>query len=123
MWLGILMLAIAIGAFREAVLIPALGKPSGLILSGVLLSSLILAFAYVTLPWSGRAPASSYAAIGIAWLSLTLVFEFTFGRIVQGKSWSQLFEAYIFRDGNVWPVVLLVTAVAPYVAARIRGWT
>lgn len=121
-WLGILALAIANGALREAVLIPTLGKPPGLIISGALLSGLILAVSYCALPWFGRAPPASYAAIGLGWFCLTLVFEFTFGHLIQGKPWSQLFEAYTFKDGNMWSVVLLVTAVAPYVGARIRGW-
>lgn len=121
-WLGILVLAIINGTLREAILIPALGKPSGLMLSGVLLSGFILAVAYFALPWFGRMAAAGYAVIGIGWLGLTLAFELTFGRIIQGKPWPQLLEAYMFRDGNIWPVVLLVVAVAPYVAAKIRGW-
>lgn len=121
-WLGILVLAIANGTLRETVLIPALGKSPGFILSGVLLSGLILVVAHFALPWFGRAPVANYAAIGLGWLCLTLTFEFTFGQLVQGKPWSQLLEAYTFKDGNIWSVVLLITAVAPYVAARIRGW-
>lgn len=121
-WLCILMLAIANGALREAVLVPMIGKPSGFILSGILLSGLIFAVTYLVLPWIGRAPVASYIGIGIGWLCLTLVFEFTFGYIIQEKSWPQLVEAYMFRSGNIWPIVLLVTAVAPYLAARIRGW-
>ena len=121
-WLGILMLAIANGALREAVLIPELGKLPGLILSGILLSGVIIAVAYFTLPWIGRAPVASYAVIGMGWLCLTIIFEFTFGHIVQGKPWSQLFEPYMFRGGNIWPIVLLAAAVAPYAAARIMGW-
>ena len=76
-WLGILVLAIANGTLREAILIPALGRPSGLILSGVLLSGVILAVAYLALPWLGRAPVATYVAIGLGWLCLTLTFEFT----------------------------------------------
>jgi hypothetical protein len=121
-WLGILVLAIANGTLREVVLIPAMVKRSGLILSGVLLSGLILTVAYFALPWIGRVPVASYAAIGFGWLCLTLAFEFTFGRLIQGKPWSQLLEAYTFKEGNVWSVVLLITALAPYLAARIRGW-
>lgn len=121
-WLGILVLAVANGAFREAVLLPALGKPAGLVLSGVLLSGLILVLAYLALPWFGRAPISRDFAIGSGWLCLTLAFEFAFGHLIQDKPWSQLVEAYTFKDGNIWPVVLLVTAAAPYVSARIRGW-
>ena len=121
-WLGILVLAIANGLLREAVLIPALGKPAGLLLSGALLSGAILVVAYFALPWFGRASVASYAAIGLGWLCLTLVFEFSFGHLIQGKSWSQLLEAYTFKDGNIWSLVLLVTVVAPYAAAKIRAW-
>lgn len=121
-WLGILLLAIANGALREAVIIPVLGKLPGLIVSGVFLSGLIFAVAYFALPWFGRTPTLSYAAIGMGWLCLTLLFEFTFGHIIQGKPWPQLLEAYTFKDGNIWPIVLFVALVAPYVAARIRGW-
>ena len=122
-WLGILVLAVANGMLREAMLIPVLGKPPGLILSGVLLSGLILLVAYFVLPWFGRTSIASYATIGLGWLCLTLAFEFAFGYLIQGKPWSQLLEAYTFKDGNIWPVVLLITAIAPYTAARIKGWT
>lgn len=58
--------------------------------------------------------------IGFCWLILTLAFEFSFG-LWQGKSWQVLVEAYAFKEGNIWPVVLLVTVLAPYLAARLRG--
>jgi hypothetical protein len=51
-----------------------------------------------------------------------VAFEFTFGRLVQGKPWPQLLEAYTFKDGNIWPLVLLVTTLAPWIAARLRKW-
>lgn len=121
-WLGILVLAIANGTLREAVLIPALGKAPGLILSGVLLCATIFAVAYFALPWFRLAPGASYAAVGLGWLCLTLTFEFTFGHFILGKPWSRILEAYTFKDGNVWPLVLVVTAVAPYLAAKFRGW-
>ncbi|MFZ1548125.1 MAG: hypothetical protein WAT12_13670 [Candidatus Nitrotoga sp.] len=121
-WLSILVLAIANGTLREAILIPTLGKPPGLILSGALLSGTILAVAYIALPWLGRASVARYVVIGLGWLCLTLAFEFTFGRLIQGKPWSQILEAYTFKDGNIWPLVLLITAIAPCVAAKFRGW-
>lgn len=121
-WFGIVVLAIANGAFREAVLIPFTGAPGGLMLSGVLLSSLILGITYFSLPWFGRLPVSGYLAIGVGWLCLTLAFEFGFGRFVLGKPWPELFEAYRFTGGNIWPIVLLVTALSPYIAARFREW-
>jgi hypothetical protein len=121
-WFVVLVMAIANGMLREAVLIPVLGGVPGLILSGVLLSALILAVVYFSLPWFGQAPVARYIALGLSWLCLTLVFEFTFGCLIQGKPCSELLEAYTFKGGNIWPIVLLTVAAAPYVAARIRGW-
>ncbi len=120
-WLGILALAVANGIFREAVLIPRLGTPSALVLSGLLLATLILGIAYLSLPWLGTRQPPYLLGVGFGWLGLTLVFEFSFG-LWQGKSWPVLLEAYTFKDGNVWPLVLAVVALAPYVAARLRGW-
>jgi hypothetical protein len=119
-WFGILVAAIANGAFREGVLIPQLGKTPGLILSGVLLSTLIVLVTWLALPWLGATAPPQLIRIGIAWLLLTLVFEFSFGRL-RGKSWDDILAAYSFADGNLWPIVLLVTAAAPYIAGRLRG--
>ena len=121
-WLGILALAIANGALRESVLAPMLGRQPALLASGILLSVVILAVAYGSLPWLGAASVANCIGVGLGWLGLTLAFELTFGHLVQGRPWADLLDAYTFRDGNLWPVVLLVTAVAPCVAARIRGW-
>ena len=121
-WFGILVLAIVNGMLRDVVLIPVLGHAQGFILSGVILSALILAVAYISLPWFGPAPMARYIALGLGWLFLTLVFEFTFGRLIQGKPWPELLEEYTFKGGNIWPVVLLAVAASPYIAARIRGW-
>ncbi len=120
-WLIILGLAVANGALREAVLIPALGKPSGLVLSGVLLSSLVALVAYGLVRVKQDVTVSQGLLIGILWLSLTLTFEFTFGRYVAHQSWAELLDAYTFKDGNIWPVVLVVTLLAPTAAALFHA--
>lgn len=120
-WLVILGSAVANGALREAFLIPWIGKTAGLIASGLLLSVLIVAITFAVFPWLGANRISQLLAVGFGWLALTLVFEFSFGRL-QGKSWPTILEAYTFKDGNIWPVVLLVTLAAPYIASRLRGW-
>lgn len=119
-WTGILMLAVFNGALREAVLIPKLGTAAGLVLSGLLLSVLILAVAYLSLPWLGARCFVELVGVGLGWLALTLVFEFSFG-LWQGKSWEVMFEVYTFKGGNIWTIVLVVTALAPYLAAKLRG--
>ena len=120
-WLAILMLAMANGFLREFVLMPRLGNPASLVLSGLLLSALILGVTYLSVPWLQPRGSAQYWLVGFGWLALTLVFEFSFG-LGQGKSWSVMLEACSFKGGNLWPVVLAVTALAPYLAAKLRGW-
>ena len=120
-WVAILGLAIANGIFREVFLTRNFGEAAGLVGSGVLLSCLIVFVTYLSLPWLGVLGGSQLIGIGLMWLVLTLVFESSFG-LAQGKPLSVLLEAYSFEGGNIWPLVLLVTALAPWLAAKVRGW-
>lgn len=120
-WVGILILAIANGLLRESVLLPTFGTPAALVLSGLILSALILVVAYLSLPWLQVNSNAQLFLVGISWLALTLVFEFSFG-LWQGESWPELLEAYSFKDGNIWLVVLLVTTLSPYIAGKLRVW-
>jgi hypothetical protein len=43
------------------------------------------------------------------------------GMFLLGKSWHTMLQAYTFTNGNIWPLVLLVTGAAPYMAAKFRG--
>lgn len=78
-WTGILVLAVLNGALREAILIPKPGMSAGLVVSGVILSALIIVVAYLSLPWPGAHRPTELVGIGLGWLALTLVFEFSFG--------------------------------------------
>jgi len=121
LWLVILALAILNGAMREKLLVPFLGSYPGLFLSGTILSLCIFIVAYFAAAWYGRLTSRQWLLLGLFWLLLTVVFEFSFGRFVLHKTWVELFAAYSFRGGNIWPVVLVVTGTAPWIAARIRG--
>jgi hypothetical protein len=121
LWIAIVVLAILNGALREKMLIPAIGTFAGLVASGIILSICIVSVAFFTAPWYSPLPSSQYWLIGLFWLLLTLLFEFSFGRFVQHKDWAQLLQAYTFKGGNIWPVVLAVTFLSPWLAARLRG--
>jgi len=114
------MFAVVNGAFRETVLVPNLGKPVALVLSGLLLSLIILILTFVLAPWMRLDTRARCLFVGILWVLLTLVFEFGFG-LMQGRSLQDMLEAYTFKDDNLWPLVLLVTFFAPSIAARLRG--
>lgn len=120
-WLFILVCAVLNGAFREAVLLPRLGAPTGFVASGVLLSVFIVVVSITFIRWLGPLNTSQSLRVGFFWLCLTLAFEFGFGRLEQHRGWSELLDAYTFKDGNLWPLVLVVIFFAPLVASRFRA--
>lgn len=121
-WAVILVLAMLNGVLREALLIPMFGSAPGVVVSGLFLCGLILAVTwFLLLPWLGVRSSSHFLLIGFGWLILTLIFEFSFG-LLRGKTMAEILAAYTFKNGNVWPAVLLVTAAAPWLAAKLRGW-
>lgn len=122
LWSAILVLAILNGALREKVLIPASGSFAGLIASGIILSIGIFLAAFAAVPWYGPLTSRQWLLVGLFWLLLTLVFEFSFGRFAQHKTWAESLDAYSFRGGNIWPIVLVTTLISPWLSAKIRGF-
>ncbi|HEX5093969.1 MAG TPA: hypothetical protein VFV84_14895, partial [Burkholderiales bacterium] len=120
LWLLILVFAVANGGVREAVLLKAFARDTAFTVSGLLLVACILAIAILSIPWLGRLTYPQYALVGGLWLLLTLAFEFGFGLLVRGGTLDSLLDAYRFKDGNIWPVVLVVVAIAPTIAALVR---
>lgn len=120
-WLVLVVVAIGNGLVREAVLAPLAGAASALPLSGVLLSLLIFLVAFVTVPWIGAVRPAVYASIGLLWVALTLAFEFGFGHYLAGKPWDELTGVVDITSGNLFLMVLAVSAASPWLAARSRG--
>jgi hypothetical protein len=118
-WLAILLLAMANGALREALLIPSLGLHSGTALSGLLLIGAVFVVAIALVLW-GKPHRTHAWRIGVGWFLATLVFEFGFG-LARGKSWSEILAPYTFKDANLWPLVLVAVLVAPYLCLRMFG--
>ena len=121
LWLAILALAILNGLLREKALVPAFGNFAGLIASGSILSICIFLVAFTSAPCYGPLTSRQWLLVGLFWFLLTVVFEFSFGRVAQQKTWVELFDAYTFREGNIWPIVLITTFISPWLAAKLRG--
>ncbi|HTD71704.1 MAG TPA: hypothetical protein VK647_14750 [Gemmatimonadales bacterium] len=119
-WFTLLLVAVANGGFRQALLIPRFGPHPGHIVSTGMLCAGILIVTFLAIPWIHPASRGDTIAVGLAWLALTLAFEFGFGR-ARGKPWAELLAAYDVLKGRIWVLVLVTTAVAPYLAARARG--
>ncbi|MCM2311096.1 MAG: hypothetical protein NDI84_06790 [Steroidobacteraceae bacterium] len=121
-WAAILAFAICNGALRDLVLVDAIGQVQARFLSGIVLCVAILAVAALAAPWFGALAPRFRWYLGGLWLVLTLGFEIAVG-YAQHHSWQRLLDAYTLQGGNLWPLVLLTTFIAPWAGARIRGVT
>jgi len=102
------------------VLLPNLSTQIALVVSGILVSLMIVLVVLACSRWLRLTTPSRCSMIWALWPTLTLVFGFGFGHVVQGKTLSELLDAYTFKDANIGPVVLLVTFFAPFPAGRVR---
>ena len=120
-WLVIVVAAIFNGVFREKVLVPVIGSGFAIPLSGVLLAILVFLIAFVSISFIGSSVAKTYLWIGFLWVVLTLSFELLFGHFIVGKAWREIMQIFNIQKGDLFIVVLFVTAISPWVAAKARG--
>ena len=116
-WCLIIPLAILNGGLREMVLVK-LGR-AALPLSGVLLSACILAVALWLIPKIKGCTRGDYLAFGALWFVLTNGFDLRMN-LAEGGGLSELLALYDVTTGNLWLLVVIVTALAPYLAAKWR---
>lgn len=112
-WCSFAMLAILNGVLRVEVVAPRIGEAAAHLLATVLLCTAIVAVTWLTLPWIGIASPVAARRLGLAWLLLTLAFEFLAGHFVFGHSWARLLADYNVLRGRVWVLVLLTAFAAP----------
>jgi hypothetical protein len=120
-WFGLLTIAVLNGGFREAVLVPRLGRGVSQAVSTVLLSALILAAGWTAIPWIAPRSLQEAWTIGVLWVALTLAFEFLAGHFLFGKPWQELLADYNIFEGRIWVMVLIVTLMTPIVAFTRQG--
>ncbi|NYT19033.1 MAG: hypothetical protein GKC08_01900 [Methanosarcinales archaeon] len=89
----------------------------------------IFGVTYVFQKHSGVSGTSvQFIYVGLMWLRLTVSFEFLFGHFVIGYSWERLLYDYNIFEGRIWLLVLIVTAISPWLVNRIlsesqaRSW-
>jgi hypothetical protein len=111
--------AILNGIAREKLITPVVGDQAAHAVSSVILSLLIFLVTLFVIPWFRVSKASRLWLLGLFWLSLTVAFEFLYGRFSLGLSWRKLLDDYNLLKGRLWPLVLVTTLVSPRITARI----
>ncbi|MCD4811491.1 hypothetical protein K8R14_02695 [bacterium] len=120
-WLLIVVAAILNGVFREKVIVPVVSADLVLPLSGVLLSILVFLITLISITIIGSSEQKIYFIVGLFWVILTLSFEFLLGHFVVGKPWKEIIQVLNIWKGDLFIVVLFVTAISPWIAAKVRG--
>ena len=119
-WSGLVAAALVIGSLRALVTQPLVGETAARQLATILLLGLLFSYQW----WLSRLapiPTRRQALfIGAAWMSMTLVFELSFGRFVEHLDWSTLLADYDVTNGRIWVLVPMWLLVGP---ATIRSWT
>lgn len=119
-WCALLLLAFINGAAREAWLEHHFDEETAHVLGTLLLCVWILAAVWWLAPWLRIATERQALRTGLAWVALTLAAESLVGHYLLGQPWSALLDGADLKDGHIWPLVLIVTAVSPWLAWRGR---
>lgn len=120
-WLPMVLIAVGNGAFREAWLLKKFGEHRARQISTLVLVALFAVYIGMVVRIWPIASAQQAAGIGLAWLLLTLAFEFLLGRFVSGLSWRQMLAEYNLARGRLWALVPTWVTIAPYVFHRLSA--
>ena len=120
-WFVIVIAAILNGTFREKILVPVIGSSMALPVSGILLAVLVFLVAFMLVSSIGSSETKVYILLGLFWVLLTLSFEFLFGHFIVGRSWHEIMQVFNVKKGDLFIVVLAITGISPWLAAKARG--
>ena len=119
-WFVMIFVAIFNAILREAIYASYLDSLAAHQLSSV---TAVLLFFLVTWAFNMKWPFQSNRQaiiVGIIWVILTPIFEFSFGLFVMGHPLDYLLNDYNLLAGRVWGLVLLSILFIPLVVYKIR---
>jgi hypothetical protein len=120
-WLIFIVAESLNGTLRMLWLVPSLGDPWAHQISFVIGALLVLAIATLFVPWLRASRITELLNVGLLWLLLTLGFEICLGRFILGYSWERIAADYNLLNGGLMPIGLVLLALAPLIAAKVRG--
>jgi hypothetical protein len=118
-WALIALVETAHGVLRGLFLVPAVGEAAAQRIGFMVGSALVLAVAVLCSRWLGaRTPAAQFKT-GLLWMLLMLGFELLIGRL-RGFGWARIAAEFDPSQGGPMLLGLLLMALAPWLAARMR---
>ena len=113
-------IAILNGIFRESVLAKTLSELRAHQIS--CLTGVLLFFGYtwlLSIKWPLQSTGQA-VSVGLVWLILTVLFEFSFGHYLAHHSWERLLQDYSILAGRLWVFVLVAVTFLPLIVFKIR---
>ena len=118
-WLLMMAIETIHGVLRNLFLVPVIGDVGSRQIGVLIGSALILGVAILTIGWIHPTSELSLLTIGAMWLALTLAFEIGLGRAL-GRPWESMLADYDLSRGGLLSIGMVVLALSPWIAARIR---
>ena len=120
-WLPGIVIAIGNGSLRQFVYTLYFNELGAHQLSALSFIILFGIYVWLIIPRLKLGSPAEAIYVGVLWLSLTIIFEFVFGHFVMNHPWEVLFHDYNLLSGRLWVIVLLWTAISPYLFFRLRS--
>ncbi|HWB26543.1 MAG TPA: hypothetical protein VG738_13750 [Chitinophagaceae bacterium] len=119
LWLPMVLLAFANATLRQLVWVKNMGDLKAHQLSTITLIVLCAIYTAFIFRFLSVQNTRQAFLIGGVWVILTVLFEFSLGRLTQ-KSWAYLLQDYNLATGHIWPVFLLCLFMLPYTLYILR---
>ena len=118
-WPGGAAIGVANGVLRQATYAKRLGElPAHQVSTATAIVAFAAYFTWLERRWPIRDRAEALQ-IGASWLTLTVAFEFAFGRRVAKLSWRELLADYNLAAGRTWPLVLAWLTLGPEIVRTV----
>ncbi len=119
-WLLFLPVPVINGILREKWYKALVGETAAHQIGTLVVSLFFVLYAYVALKDKIHGLSNTQLLfVGSFWLILTLIFEFGLG-LVGGRSWSYMLADYKIWEGRIWPVVLIVVFLSPFMVKLLK---
>ena len=115
-----IVLAFANATLRELVFVKHLSELLAHQLSTITLIILCSIYTSFVFPLLKIHSSKQAFLIGFVWVLLTVAFEFSLGRMTK-KSWQYLFQDYNLFAGRIWPLLIVVLVLLPYLFYASRN--
>jgi hypothetical protein len=119
-WMLMMVAETVHGIARELFIAPVIGDLRARQIGVLVASLIVLAIAWASALWMGASTRRVQIIVGIFWVALTIVFEFSLGRAI-GASWDRILSDYNPLRGGWMLLGLLVALTAPMLAASLRA--